>query len=87
MFVDEVPVMFDVADVEPFRTWYAPLVRAGRARFGIWAGEYPLTGALLDESMRLYESVVHPLIPLDRRRPLDPGWKLHMPNVGARRGP
>lgn len=86
MYVDEVPVMFDVADVEPYRTWYKPLVRAGRARFGIWAGGYPLRGPLLDESMRLYETVVYPLIPLERRRPLDRGWKLHMPDLGARRG-
>jgi hypothetical protein len=71
MYVDSVPTIFDVADIEPYRTWYAPLVKAGRAKFGLYLGEYPLPpGPLLDESMRLYREVVYPLIPLEERRPL-----------------
>jgi len=70
MYVDNVPTIFDVADVEPYRSWYAPLVKAGRARFGVWLGEYPLSGPLLAASMKLYREVVYPLIPLEDRRPL-----------------
>ena len=69
LYVDNVPVMFDCAPVEPFLTWYAPL--GDRKRFGVWLGEYPLPpGPLRDESMRLYRDVVYSLIPLEDRRPL-----------------
>lgn len=70
LYVDHVPVLFDLGDVEPYRTWYAPL--GARKRFGIWVGEYPLTGDLLEESMRLYREVVYDLIPMEHRRPLPP---------------
>jgi hypothetical protein len=70
LYVDGVPVMFDVADVPPYRDWYGSLVKSGRGRFGLYLGEYPLTGKLLEESMRLYREVIYPLIPLEERRPL-----------------
>jgi hypothetical protein len=70
LYVDNVPTVFDLADIEPYRTWYAPIVKSGRAKFGIWLGEYPLTGKLLAESMKLFREVIYPLIPLEERRPL-----------------
>lgn len=75
MYVDNVPVMFDLSDVEPYRTWYAPL--GERKRFGMWLGEYPLSGVLLDESFRLYREVVWPLIPMADRRPLDEAQRIY----------
>jgi hypothetical protein len=71
LYVDNVPTMFDVADIEPYRTWYRSLVKSGRAKFGLYLGEYPLPpGPLLDESMRLYREVIYPLIPIEERRPI-----------------
>lgn len=70
LYVDNVPVVFDLADVPPYSEWYRPLVKSGRGRFGLWLGEYPLSGPLLAESMKLFREVVYPLIPLEERRPL-----------------
>lgn len=66
LFVDGVPVMFGGGPHEPYLTWYRPLGR--RARWGIWTGEYPLTGDVLLESMHLYNTEVKWLIPLEFRR-------------------
>lgn len=62
IYIDDVPVLFTDPE-EPDRLVIealAPL--GGRVRWGHWEGEYPLTDALLEQSMDLCDDVVSPLL-------------------------
>lgn len=60
LFVDDVPVLWCTPAPEP--DLLDRLRSLGdRAKVGEWSGEYPLTGDVLDRSLRLLHEVVDPL--------------------------